>query len=313
MSPTISVVIPAYNAADYIGLAVESVLTQTRTAGEIILVDDGSKDDTGEIAKSYGNRIRYIRQNNAGVMTARNRGIQEARFEWIAFLDADDFWFPEKLARQCTALAQVGEHCLLCGAVTVFRQANPKPPPGSDQGASRPEKLSVQALLQKNRVATSTVLVPKESLQRMGGFPRRYNHAEDWAVWLRIAAGGLPIYFLSQPLCAYRLTPNALGTRDPGYLRDVEVRIITDFLREHPQFATRTLLHRALAGNHIRTAYNYDEIARYKDALGEVWHSLHQWPFTLPEYSPGNRFLRLRLIRRFLTHWARARVHHPIS
>ncbi len=100
MSMRISVVIPAYNAGRYIGRAIDSVLAQTRPAEEIIVVDDGSTDNTAEIAGAYGDRIRFIRQENAGASVARNTGIAAATGNWIAFLDADDEWLPEKLRLQ---------------------------------------------------------------------------------------------------------------------------------------------------------------------------------------------------------------------
>lgn len=98
---SISVVIPAYNVEAYVALAVDSVLGQTRAADEIIVVDDGSTDGTGRILQAYGAAVTYLRQENAGGGAARNRGIEAARGEWIAFLDADDEWLPEALERQC--------------------------------------------------------------------------------------------------------------------------------------------------------------------------------------------------------------------
>jgi hypothetical protein len=155
-------------------------------------------------------------------------------------------------------------------------------------------------LLQRNSVSTSTVLVDKASLLKVGGFSQRYNHAEDWAVWLQLAAQHVPIWRLPQPLVAYRLAPNALGTRDPGYLRDVETRIIGDFAREHSEAVPQRIVSQALAGNYMRTAGNYDQFGRHWEAIRETARSIRTWPFSLSEYAHGNRLLRLRLCRRFL-------------
>ena len=100
----ISVVIPAYNAGRFIRRTIDSVLAQTYTDYEIIVVDDGSTDNTAEIVKSYGSKVRYIYQQNAGDGAARNTGIYAAKGEWIAFLDHDDEWLPEKLRLQMELL-----------------------------------------------------------------------------------------------------------------------------------------------------------------------------------------------------------------
>lgn len=102
--PTVSVVIPTYNRARYVGKAIESVLAQAYRGYEIIVVDDGSTDETSQVLRRYGDKIRYLHQDNAGVSAARNRGIEEARGEWIGFLDSDDEWLPDKLAVQVDAL-----------------------------------------------------------------------------------------------------------------------------------------------------------------------------------------------------------------
>ena len=105
-TPQVSVVIPAYNCAAYVGQACDSVLSQTYTDWEIIVVDDGSKDDTRLVLDKYGDRrVRYVYQENQGVSLARNHGIQLARGEFVAFLDADDFFLPDKLASQIAVFA----------------------------------------------------------------------------------------------------------------------------------------------------------------------------------------------------------------
>src|SRR4051812_13046945 len=98
--PTISVVIPCYNGALYLRETLESALAQNYAPLEILVVDDGSEDDSAAIAESCGAPVRVIRQPNQGESVARNRGIDEARGDWVAFLDADDLWEPEKLERQ---------------------------------------------------------------------------------------------------------------------------------------------------------------------------------------------------------------------
>ncbi|MHC4386164.1 MAG: glycosyltransferase family 2 protein, partial [Planctomycetota bacterium] len=102
----ISVVIPAYNIEDYIERAIDSVLAQTRQPEEIIVVDDGSTDATAQKIKAYGDQVRYIHQANKGLSGARNTGIRQAQNEWVAFLDGDDEWLPEKLQLQSELLTR---------------------------------------------------------------------------------------------------------------------------------------------------------------------------------------------------------------
>ena len=118
---TISVIIPAYNAAEHLGRAIDSILAQTRPPDEIIVVDDGSTDNTPQIATTYGEKVTLLQQQNAGVSAARNTGIKAARSEWIAFLDADDKWLPEKLEKQSALLKRNPQ---LVWAYSNFRQAD---------------------------------------------------------------------------------------------------------------------------------------------------------------------------------------------
>lgn len=121
MNPKVSVVIPTYNRADKVGKAIESAMAQTFPDLEVIVVDDGSSDDTGRVlGKLYGNRIRYIAQGNQGASVARNKGIEQARGEWIAFLDSDDLWERDKLDWQLRTLEQFGSQCGGCYTDTRF-------------------------------------------------------------------------------------------------------------------------------------------------------------------------------------------------
>jgi glycosyltransferase involved in cell wall biosynthesis len=121
MNPKVSVVIPTYNRATKVPKAIESVLAQTFSDLEVIVVDDGSADETGKIlGEVFGDRIRYYAQANQGVSSARNRGIAEARGEWIAFLDSDDLWEKDKLEWQFKALEQFGPQCGGCYTDTRF-------------------------------------------------------------------------------------------------------------------------------------------------------------------------------------------------
>lgn len=182
--PTVTAVIPGYNYGRFLGEALESVLAQTQPAYEIIVVDDGSTDDTPEVARRYGDRIRYIRTENGGVSRARNTGVAEARGEFIAFLDADDRWLPDKLARQTAAFAANPDAGLVHTGSRVFNQ---------DDGATlcefEPEPaVDVHALIRCCSISASSVMIPRAVFERTGVFDDTLVGTEDWDMWLRIAA-----------------------------------------------------------------------------------------------------------------------------
>lgn len=203
----ISVVIPAYNKGRWIGRAIESVLAQTRPAEEIIVVDDGSTDQTPRVIQNYGEKLRYIRQENAGPSAARNAGIQAATGNWIAFLDADDEWVPRKLELQIEHLQRNPQlrwttanyyHCL-CHTHRC-RPANPVLTPGV-------EVLEdfIPAYGRGFTGCTDTKLIQRDLLLDAGGFPVEQRGLEDLDLWLRIAYREPRIGYLSVPLAIYHL------------------------------------------------------------------------------------------------------------
>src|ERR1051326_205992 len=117
--PQVSVIIPTYNSAHYLADAVESVLSQTFQDIEVLIIDDGSTDETETVIQRYGSLVRCFRQRNSGVAVARNRGIEESRGEYVAFLDADDTWLPHKLERQLAALDECSDYGACYSAFTV--------------------------------------------------------------------------------------------------------------------------------------------------------------------------------------------------
>lgn len=189
--PTISVVIPAYNQADFIKAALDSVAAQTWPGPvEVIVVDDDSPDDIGDRARAHPLKPTVITQENTGVSGARNRGIEEARGEWIAFLDADDQWLAAKLKQQMDALLKLRRPAL---SFTRYRRVDPQgkrleiaPDHPSPKLKARPQKL-----LRQNFIGTSTVIAHRACFERCGGFPETAllnRGGQDYALWLKIAA-----------------------------------------------------------------------------------------------------------------------------
>ncbi|MEW5767211.1 MAG: glycosyltransferase [bacterium] len=193
--PKVSVVIPTYNAAAYLPEAIDSVLAQTFQDYEIIVVDDGSTDNTREVLAPYQDRIRYIHQENAGPSPAKNKGIKEARGEFVAFLDADDIWLPEKLALQMEVFENDPEVSLVHANVVRFGEnwTELEEAQWQERIASPRRRFTgyiFQPLLMQNLICTSAAVVKKSCFLddgEVGFFDQELVRAEDHDLWLRIA------------------------------------------------------------------------------------------------------------------------------
>ena len=187
-NPTVSVIIPTYNRAHLIGRAIRSVLNQTYQDFEIIVVDDGSTDNTEEVVKGFNDgRIRYIRHDeNRGGAAARNTGIRAAKGEYIAFQDDDDEWLPGKLEKQIKALEGAPPEV---GVVyTDFRRFDER-----STNELKPTKVMQVSgdihgdLLEDNFIGTPTVLVRRGCFDKVGMFDEELPRFQDWELWIRIS------------------------------------------------------------------------------------------------------------------------------
>lgn len=197
----VTTIIPAYNAADFIREAVDSALAQTHTDHEIIVVDDGSKDNTGSILATYGDRIRVLKQTNAGHVAARNNAAKMASSEWLAFLDADDAWLPSKLEKQL-AIAR-GD----VGMVYTDRKNFGATERVSERASSQTVLWDgdlFEKLLLGNFVTVSSVIIRKDWFEQLGGFDPTLLVCEDWDLWLRFSAQGGMAGVVHEPLTCYR-------------------------------------------------------------------------------------------------------------
>lgn len=211
MSPAVSVVIPVYNADRFLAEAAESVIAQGSIVGELILVDDGSTDKSRQVMENcqreYGRRIRCFYQANQGAAAARNKGIEEAQFDYCAFLDADDVWFREKLDLQVRFLEQHPRFGLVCsnwrllddeGAAKRFEA----PLCGADQTLDLSGWLYT-TLLMSVKVWTSTVVMRRAAMQQVGKFDGSLRRGQDYDYWLR-SSQSMEIARLAQPTAFYR-------------------------------------------------------------------------------------------------------------
>ena len=185
--PRVSVIIPTYNSATFLPETIESVLAQTYEDYEIIVVDDGSTDSTKEVLDPYSDKIKYIYQQNHGAGSARNTGIKHSQGEYIAFLDADDIWLPEKLHIQANYLDNNPEIAMVYSQslrISVGGKSLSK----KSRDRNLPSGEVFNKLFLRNFILTCTaVMVRKRVLNTIGLFNESLITSEDWDLWLRIA------------------------------------------------------------------------------------------------------------------------------
>ena len=211
----VSVIVPCYNSARFIGEALESALRQSHVQTTAVVVDDGSTDETATIAASFGPRVTVLRQSNCGVSAARNRALEAADSEFVAFLDGDDRWHPDKLARQVAFCNVHPDHGFVHTDITEI-DGDGRALPRRDRGTqARGECLA--ALLAHNTVTTSSVLVRRDVLGALR-FPLGLHAAEDWYLWLHLAKR-TRVGCLDEPLTHYRLHDNNTVRRTEFMLR----------------------------------------------------------------------------------------------
>lgn len=211
MSPLISVIIPAYNAETYIQTAVKSVVVQTYSNLEVIVIDDGSVDRTrllvNELAEA-DDRIKCYSIKNSGRAAARNYGISKATGSWLAFLDADDFWDGEKLSKQLSCW----QSDIAVGLMYTERtwvDAEGKPLSNQPEKYTLPTGNIFDKLIDGNYICTSTVLIKKELVDAVGGFDesKNFKNCQDYDLWIRVAPKTFATA-ITEPLCYYRLHDN---------------------------------------------------------------------------------------------------------
>jgi glycosyltransferase involved in cell wall biosynthesis len=202
----VSVIVPTRNRSRLLATTLRGVVCQRNVALEVIVVDEASTDDTGAVVAAVGDRrIRVVHHDVArGVSAARNRGAAEACGEWVAFLDDDDLWAPDKLASQLDAARATGRDWVYTGSVIITldgRLVHGHPP-------LPPDEL-MAAILHRNAIpgGGSNVIVRRSALQRAGPFDTRFRNTEDWEMWIRLAKQGPPAW-VCRPLMAYRVHPS---------------------------------------------------------------------------------------------------------
>ena len=256
--PDVSVVIPTHNRRRLLGQALQSAMRQRGVEVEVVVVDDGSTDGTADVVAAVRDeRVRLLRHERPlGMAAARNGGAAAARGAWVAFLDDDDLWAPDKLTRQLQAAADAAAGWAYAGAVeidTAGRLLGGHPPPS-------PEDL-LGGLRRRNLMpaGSSNVAVRAGMLAAAGGFDPALRHMSDWDLWLRLTRLGRPAC-APAPLIAYRLHQGQTTLDTAGMLADARTL-------EARHGANRTAVVRWAAWSHLRAGRRRAALRAYADAF----------------------------------------------
>ncbi len=235
--PKVSIIIPVYNGEKYIKKTLSSVFNQSFKGFEVITIDDGSQDKTKEILKTYGKKIRYIHQKNKGTAAARNTGIKAAKGKYIAFLDQDDLWLPQKLAEQVKILDKKPKVGLVfCGSfllnegrlIGFFHSIL-----GINSAISAKDIFN--QLVKENFIPTLTVLLRKEAFDKLGFLKEDFVGTDDHEMWLRVAEYGYRFEAVRKNLAIYRIHPEAQSRKFKNMYQNTAK--IYDQLLKRPDFS----------------------------------------------------------------------------
>lgn len=238
MNPKFSVIIAAYNSGATLSKAIDSVLAQSYAAYEIVIVDDGSTDDTSAVASRYEEKIRYFFQKNSGVSSARNKGVELARGDWVAFLDADDWYYPQRLYWHAELLGRNPEVDFLIGDYhfgradgSIIRRSIESTDFGLKTLAAADEYGSVLLgsdemglLIPSYFGSTFTFCVRRENFLALGGYPESYSIGEDLYLIIRLCANSYKVGVCCNPMGVYCIHDSSLTRSDvvKSQIRTVE-------------------------------------------------------------------------------------------
>ncbi len=280
-NPRVSIVIPVFNGAEDLPGAIESALNQRDCETEVIVVNDGSTDGTRDVIDQYGSRIIAIHQKNlgaAGLSRTRNNGVAASSSEWIAFLDHDDLWEPEKLALQLAAAQRTSADIVYTNArnfgdvsrVSDFR---------SDSTAM-PEGDLFEALLMDNFIVMSSTIMKRSLFDRIQGLTESPVLAEDWDLWLKAAAAGGQFAAVSEPVTMYRWRAGSFS-KNHVRMRNLRLLALQRALdSERGQQVSWSVRRKALA-NVERCSAWFLASSSPRQAIGWYARSLLYWPFDM--------------------------------
>lgn len=235
----VSVIIPSYNSGKFLNEAIKSVASQTYRDLEIIIINDGSIDDTEKIAKDWqkkDKRIRYLKHHkNQGLASARNTGIRNSKGEYIAFLDADDVWLPQKLAVQIKKIRESGADLVFSNWYIWEHGKRTKVEAFDSNPIQDNKKNLLNFLIKKNFGNPSTAFFLKSSLEKVGLFDESLRSSEDYDLWLRFLLSKMKIGFIKKPLIYYRQHSEQMSV-NIYKMRVSRLQIFKKIVRKNPLF-----------------------------------------------------------------------------
>lgn len=203
--PKVSIIIPTYNQARFITNTINSILEQTYKDFEIVVINDGSTDNTNEQLEKLGNKIKVINQENSERAIARNNGVKNSNGKYLAFVDSDDIWKPHKLERQAQVLEQSLDTALVYSTCERIDENGREIKTAKRQTKGYSGNV-FEKLLCRNFIVSATPLVKREYFDNTTGFETKYVPYEDWELWIRLSVLG-KFHFLTSPLAYYRIHP----------------------------------------------------------------------------------------------------------
>jgi glycosyltransferase involved in cell wall biosynthesis len=268
----ISAVIPTYKRPKLLVRAIESVLAQTRAVDEIVVVDDGSGDETRVAAAAFGAKINYVFQQNRGLAGARNTGIRSASGDWIALLDDDDVWLPDAI-RKLEEGALSSPH-----AVLVYGNYWSEDVDGSRRLTRMPEPSRLwPALRRTNPLVPSSVMIRKDAVMEVGGFNESIRVCEDWDLWVRLRSKH-PFAATSEPVTVYYRTAQSLSSNFDRMLSTSEQILETTLLAGVSGWR-RALWRRRIRSAQLASAAITANECKSPRERELIVRSIVQWPF----------------------------------
>ncbi|HVY07553.1 MAG TPA: glycosyltransferase [Burkholderiales bacterium] len=292
--PLVSVVVATYNMAKFLPLAVRSALDQTYDNVEVLVIDDGSKDDTAEVIQSLLSdpRVSYRVQSNAGQAAAKNHGIREAKGEYVGFLDADDVWMPEKLALQMPLFDQNPKVGVVHSRLSYIDEH------GRDLGVADNRLFRgwiSGPLLVENFIGFGTTVVKRECFSSLGTFKEHIRMGIDYDLWLRFSTR-YEFDYVDRPLLQYRTWSGQMSKNCKGRYQS-GIDIMKNFLAEHPGVVDKDTERKAWAHTYVgfgqcmqRSENNssaamrfYAQALRYRPTFLPAWKAMVKTALRIPQ------------------------------